>query len=108
MFQKLFGSGKFSLERRQFTKIDEILGISEKNIFNCLGLGAKWLIPGEKSMKSIKGHVIKFQGIPSQMDHVLFMKANGRFILQVPHRQSNKLCLGISYEEGKTHSFVEQ
>jgi hypothetical protein len=35
------------------------------------------------------------------------MKVSNQWILQVPQRQTNKLAMGISYEEGKTDPFPE-
>jgi hypothetical protein len=51
-------------------------------------------------MKGIKGHIIRFKSIEKVMNFVVIMgqKEEDRIILQVPHRQTNKLILGISFE----------
>jgi hypothetical protein len=49
-------------------------------------------------MKGIKGHIIRFKPIDRVMDFILFMGVGqDKVILQVPHKQTNKLALGISY-----------
>lgn len=105
VMDQLKSSGRFGVVRRQLNSLEDVLALKENHIFNCLGFGAAKVF-GDKKLKGIKGHVMKIP-LPKQLrDHILFMKVNGRWILQCPQRQTNYLAIGISYEDNKTDPFI--
>ena len=59
-------------------------------------------------MKPIKGHIVRLAPDPKVMDFALFMKTGDRWILQIPHKQSGKFNLGISFEENNPNPFPER
>jgi hypothetical protein len=100
-------SGKFNLIRKHFDTFHDIVSLKENYIFTCLGMGSAFILPDEHHMKGIKGHVLKFKLDPKVSGYTLFMKHNKEWILVVPHRQSNKLCVGITYEDNKLNPYPE-
>ncbi len=93
----LDGGGK--IVTREFQKLNEILQLDEKVVFNCTGLGAKDLFHDEH-LKGIKGQLLLHEPIDTNM-----MIGLGDFCL-IP--RSDALILGSLHEEdyadeGPTH-----
>jgi hypothetical protein len=53
-------TGRYKFINAVLKTKDDVLGMKETHIFNCLGFGSREVF-GDKKMKAIKGHVIKFK-----------------------------------------------
>lgn len=93
-------TGRYKLINAVLKTKDDVLELQETNIFNCLGFGSREVF-GDKKMKAIKGHVIKFKLSDHQKvkDFLLVMGMEGGGLhLQVPQHQSGQFIMGVTFE----------
>ena len=53
-------SGKYRFFNGVFKSKEDVLALKETHIFNCIGFGSREIF-GDKKLKAIKGHVLKFK-----------------------------------------------
>lgn len=101
LMEEMYKTKRLTIQKMTLNSLEDVMKLNKKHIFNCLGLLSNNIFPDPNLNKGIKGHLLKFEldRYPQVSDFVLFFKtSNQRWILQIPHVQTNKLVLGISYE----------
>lgn len=53
-------TGKFKIIDKIITSKTDVLALKEKRIFNCFGLGSKYIF-GDDKLRGIKGHLVQFK-----------------------------------------------
>lgn len=84
---------------RTFENLRDVETLSEKTVFNCLGLGAK-MVFSDDNLKPIRGQLIHFKK-QAGVDYVAVVKAaiEATYVCLFPYR--DRVILGGSYEVGE-------
>lgn len=96
LLQELLTEAKLrciEIVERKFEKLEDVLGLKEEVVVNCLGMGAGKVF-GDQNMQGKKGHLLVFNN-PDRLNYLLTTKLGNEQV--TVYTVDDRVMVGLTY-----------